>query len=228
MEPGVGPPRRCPRRRPLVSCRGWWSRRPHPAADRDCSRAAPRRWILSLSTATPSRRAWKSSPAVETVDDRRFVVAEHRDLSSDLIYLLRFRSLTNWSSQPMTSSTSRRRRPSRPAIDRPRASWPRRSPRARAPFSRRASKRNCQTSERGPFDEGTLAGVLVRSLVAARIEVTATAPLAACATPGCTGTFTPTRNRLYCDACRTARSRAAVRRTRAAASHGLSERTGPV
>jgi hypothetical protein len=69
-----------------------------------------------------------------------------------------------------------------------------------------------------PLRRGALAGVLVRSFVAAWVELTDAAPATACATLGCPGTFAPRRNRLYCDSCQTARSRDAVRRTRAAAS----------
>jgi hypothetical protein len=69
-----------------------------------------------------------------------------------------------------------------------------------------------------PLRPGALAGVYVRSLVAAWTDVTDSSPPAPCATSGCAGAYTPTRNRLYCDACRTVRSRDAVRRSRAASS----------
>ena len=69
-----------------------------------------------------------------------------------------------------------------------------------------------------PVRRGMLAGVLVRSLVAAWVELTHAAPLTACATPGCASSFAPRRNRHYCDDCQTVRGRDAVRRTRAAAS----------
>ena len=164
--------------------------------------------------------------AVETVDDWRTAAAEHRDLvrSIDLVgSALRPTGVSTYDKQHLA------------ALHADLAGYRSSVGLAAAEIAERtrpllAASLEAKLSDLGtwPVRRGTLAGVLVRSLVAAWIEVTATAPLAACATPGCTGTFTPTRNRLYCDACRTARSRAAVRRTRAAASHGLSERTGPV
>lgn len=66
-----------------------------------------------------------------------------------------------------------------------------------------------------PIRRGGLVGLYPRALVAAWTELTEASPPKACATPGCTGTVPPTRNRLYCDSCRASRRRDQAQRIRA-------------
>jgi hypothetical protein len=69
-----------------------------------------------------------------------------------------------------------------------------------------------------PFRRDIAAGLYVRALIALWVDLNQTRPLLACATPACSATIPPTRNRRYCDACQTARRRERVRRTRARAT----------
>ncbi len=68
-----------------------------------------------------------------------------------------------------------------------------------------------------PMRRGVPLGLYWRALVALRAELTDEGPLISCATAGCDGKFTLTRNRLYCDTCRAVRRRENVRNSRATA-----------
>src|ERR1035437_1664334 len=68
-----------------------------------------------------------------------------------------------------------------------------------------------------PIRRGSVVGLYGRALGALWTELTDEEPLIACATPGCPGSFAPTRNRVYCADCELNRRREDVRRVRAKA-----------
>jgi hypothetical protein len=165
--------------------------------------------------------AYLDALAAETVDDWRAAAAEHRDLVRSI-------DLVGSALRPTGLSAADKHRLA--ALHANLAGYRSSVGLAAAEIAERtrpllAASLEAKLAALGtwPVRRGTLAGVHVRSLVAAWIEVTAGAPLAACMSPGCGGTFMPTRNRRYCDTCRSARRRADVRRARAATS---SERLG--
>jgi hypothetical protein len=69
-----------------------------------------------------------------------------------------------------------------------------------------------------PIRRGGLLGLYARALVAEWVELAEASPPIACTTPGCANSMPPTRNRLYCDSCKTARKAAGVREIRARAN----------
>jgi hypothetical protein len=66
-----------------------------------------------------------------------------------------------------------------------------------------------------PTRRGRPEGLYARALVAAYAELTGASPPVSCSTAGCAGSFPPTRNRRYCDSCRSERAAATVRGIRA-------------
>jgi hypothetical protein len=66
-----------------------------------------------------------------------------------------------------------------------------------------------------PVRRGGLVGLYARALLAAWAELAAASPPTACTIPGCANTMPSTRNRLYCDSCKTERRTAGVRDIRA-------------